>query len=120
VGTRPKKHVTTHNTREQRVSVRVTVDTYVRAAVFHPATGRTTHGWVRDLSSGGLFVDAPDRFDAEEAVIVDILARSGNKSEHLRVEGWVAHSHATGMGIQFRDLEPEMAGRLAEVIDHYR
>jgi hypothetical protein len=120
MGERPRKPVTTPETRAPRVPIRVTADKYIRAIVFHSATGRKIHGWVRTLGSGGMFVQARDWFDAEEAVIVDALARSSSHALHLRIEGWVAYSGAGGMGIQFGDLEPEMVGRLADVMEHYR
>jgi hypothetical protein len=119
MGARPRKPVTTPETRERRVGVRVAVDTYIRVAVVHAATGRKVHGWVRDLSQGGLFVEGPDRFEADDAVIVDALARSGENAVHLRAEGWVAYIGRGGMGIQLGPLDPEMAGRLAELIERF-
>jgi len=117
MGTRPKKPATTPETRDQRVSIRVSVDTYIRAAVVHAASGVKTHGWVRNLSAGGLFVDSQDPFDADEPVIVDALARNAGTAIHLRVNGWVAYRSEQGVGIQFGHLSPEMAERVAELID---
>jgi hypothetical protein len=119
MGARPRKPVTTPETREQRISVRVTVDTYIRAAVVHTASGRKAHGWVLNLSPGGLFVSCRDQFDREEAVLVDALARLDGEVVHLRANGWVAYVSDEGMGIQFGHLSPEMAQRLAELIAKY-
>ena len=109
--------MTTVATRDQRISIRVTVDTYIRAAVVHKASGIKGHGWVRNLSAGGLFVDSQDTFDADEPVIVDALARAGETAIHLRVDGWVAYRSPEGVGIQFGHLSPEMAERITELID---
>jgi hypothetical protein len=109
--------VTTAATRDQRVSIRVTVDTYIRAAVVHKTSGVKAHGWVRNLSAGGLFVDSQDTFEADEPVTVDALARAGGAAIHLRVDGWVAYRSPDGVGIQFGYLAPEMAARISELID---
>jgi len=116
MGTRPRKPVTTPDTRDQRIGIRVTVETYIRAAVVRVASGVKTHGWVRNLSIGGLFVDSQDPFEDDEPVIVDALARSHGAAIHLRVNGWVAYRSEGGVGIQFGHLSPEMNERLAELI----
>lgn len=116
MGTRPRKPVTTPETRDQRISIRVHVETYIRAAVVHAASGRKVHGWVRNLSPGGLFVACRDRFDPEEAVTVEALARGDGSVLHLRADGWVAFASEEGMGIQFGHLSPEMARRVADLI----
>lgn len=119
MGARPRKPVTTPDTRERRVHIRVAVDTYIRVAVEHCGTGRKVHGWVRNLSTGGLFVETPDRFGQDEPVLVDALGRSGETALHLRIDGWVAYVDGTGMGIQFDTLSPEMAGRVAELLARF-
>lgn len=120
MGQRPRKPVTTPETRESRVPLWKMVDAHIRVAVSHVATGRKVHGWVRNLCAGGLFVEARDPFEPEAPVIVDGLVRSGDRALHLRAGGWVAHSGPGGMGIQFGQLEPEMAVRLGELIERFQ
>jgi hypothetical protein len=120
MGERPRKPVTTPETRAPRVTVRVTMDKHVRAMVVHRPTGHKIHGWVITLGSGGMFVETQEPFQPDEFVIVDALARSGDRALHLRAEGWVVYTLRGGMGIQFGELEPEMADRVAAVMDHYR
>jgi len=119
VGERPKKAVTTPATRERRVGIRVDVDAYIRVALVHATTGRKVHGWVRNLSAGGLFVETREPLAIEEPVVVDALARSGETALHLKVEGWVAYSGPDGMGIQFGPLSPAMAERVADLIERF-
>lgn len=101
------------------MDIRVTVDTYIRAAVVCGASGKKVHGWVRNLSVGGLFVEAPDRFGEDEAVHVDAMARNGETVVHLKLDGWVAYVAENGMGIQFGEVSPEMADRINELLDRF-
>lgn len=119
MGARPRRPVSTPATRERRVDIRVTVDTYIRAAVVHGVSGKKLHGWVRNLSVGGLFVETPDRFGKEEPVHVDAMARNGETVVHLKFDGWVAYEGESGMGIQFGEVSAEMAERVSELLDRF-
>jgi len=119
MATRPRKPVTTPATRERRVAVRVTVDTYIRAAVAHEASARKVHGWVRNLSRGGMFVETPDRLPADAPVRVDALARCDGDLIHFKADGWVAYTGPDGLGIQFENLEEAMAARLAALLERF-
>lgn len=119
MATRPRKPVTTSANRERRVAVRVSVDTYIRAAVAHEASGRRVHGWVRNLSAGGMLVDTPDALPPDAPVSVDALARCGDELIHFKAGGWVAYAGAEGLGIQFDVLEEGMATRLATLLERF-
>lgn len=101
------------------MDIRVTVDTYIRVAVVHGETGKKVHGWVRNLSAGGLFVETPDGFPQDDPVVIDALARADEAVVHLKVTGWVAYSGEDGMGIQFSDESPEMAERIEELLHRF-
>jgi PilZ domain len=119
MGTRPRKPVTTPSTRERRVEVRLSVDTYIRAAVSHEASARKVHGWVLNVSAGGLFIQTPDRLPADAPVRIDALARIGEELIHFKADGWVAHADPEGLGVQFDALDDEMARRLAALIERF-
>jgi hypothetical protein len=119
MGTRPRKPMTTPSTRERRVEVRVSVDTYIRAAVTHEASARKVHGWVLNVSAGGLFVQTPDRLPADAPVRIDALARCGEELIHFKASGWVAHADPDGLGVQFDTLDDEMTRRLAVLIERF-
>jgi hypothetical protein len=116
---RPRKPVTTPASRERRVAVRVSVDTYIRAAVAHEASGRKVHGWVRNLSGGGMFVETPDRLPEDAPVRIDALARCGAELIHFKAGGWVAYSGPDGLGLQFEALDEGMAARLATLLERF-
>lgn len=119
MATRPRKPVSTPASRERRVAVRVSVDTYIRAAVAHEASARKVHGWVRNLSLGGMFVETPDRLPPDAPVAVDALARCGEELIHFKAGGWVAYAGPDGLGIQFEALEEGMAARLATLLERF-
>lgn len=119
MGPRPRKPVTTPATRERRVEVRLSVDTYIRAAVTHEASARKVHGWVLNISAGGLLVETPDRLPPDAPVRIDALARIGAELIHLKADGWVAYADPKGLGVQFDALDDEMARRLAALIERF-
>lgn len=102
------------------MDIRVTVDTYIRVAVVHAESAKKVHGWVRNLSAGGIFVETPDRFELDDPVVVDALARADGTAVHLKVSGWVAYVADDGMGIQFAEAEAEMAHRIRELLTRFR
>jgi len=119
MGNRPRKPVTTPDTRERRVDVRASVDTYIRAAVTHEDSARKVHGWVRNLSPGGMFVETPDPLPEDARVTVDALARTDGEVVHLKIAGWVAYAGPRGLGLQFDALDDEMARRLAVLLERF-
>jgi len=119
MGTRPRKPVTTPATRDRRVAVRVGVDTYIRAALTHEASARKVHGWVLNLSPGGMFIQTPDRLPPDAPVRIDALARCGTELIHFKTDGWVARADPGGLGVQFDTLDEQMARRLATLIERF-
>jgi len=119
MGNRPRKPVTTPATRERRVSLRVGVDTYIRVAVVHEPDARKVHGWVRNLSTGGMFVETADPLPIDAPVRVDALARSDGDLIHFKADGWVAYAGPNGLGIQFDDLDEAMQTRLTALIERF-
>jgi hypothetical protein len=119
MGNRPRKPITTPDTRERRVDVRASVDTYIRAAVTHEDSARKVHGWVRNLGPGGMFVETPDSLPEDARVTLDALARTDGDVVHLKIAGWVAYAGPKGLGLQFNTLDDEMARRLAALIERF-
>jgi len=96
MGTQPSD-TTTGVRAEHRAAVRVPV----RVAVSLLCIDRKAYGWVVNISAGGLYVQADERFPVGARVAVDSLLAMDNTVHHLRVEGRVAHHHGAGMGIEF-------------------
>jgi len=99
---RPNKPSTSLATRERRADLRVPV----RAAVTVAGGGHKQCGWVRNLSCGGMFVEAETPFPTGTEVEVDTLLREGYQVRRLRVVAWVAWVGDGGMGLQFDALSP--------------
>lgn len=104
---RPKKPETHPLKREIRADLRVGINVAIRATLVDAISGNKLHGWVRNLSRGGLYVDCKDGFPQNTNITVDALVREGDRAYHLKLPGWVAHAGAYGMGIQFDELEAE-------------
>ncbi len=104
---RPKKPPTHPLKREIRADLRVGINVAIRATMIDAISGEKLHGWVRNLSRGGLYVDCKDGFPQNTNITVDALVREGDRAYHLKLPGWVAHAGAYGMGIQFDDLDEE-------------
>jgi Tfp pilus assembly protein PilZ len=82
---------------ERRAAVRVPV----RVAVSLMCIDRKVYGWVVNISAGGLYAQADERFPVGSRVLVDALLAMDHTVHHLKVEGRVAHHHGGGMGIEF-------------------
>lgn len=114
---RPKKPVTTPKTRAPRASVRVQVRVAIRAHLTHQITHEKAHGWVRNLSITGAFVETETLFPVDAEVELDTLVRDGDRPVHLKWVGWVAHHRNNGMGLQFDDLDPKTEAVLNRIIE---
>jgi len=101
--TRPLKPMTAPEQRERRAHVRVPI----RAAVTLVNGDQKVCGWVRNLSCGGMFVQADVPFPTNAEVQVDVLLREGYSVRRLRTPAWVAWSGDGGMGLQFDALTPD-------------
>lgn len=104
---RPAKPMTTPATRERRASLRVRV----RAAVFLADGAEKVCGWVRNLSTGGMYVETKARFPDETPVVLETLVWEDETPHCLRLAGWVARTDDEGMGIQF-DPPDDRTGKL--------
>lgn len=105
---RPVKRVTNQMNREKRVEVRVRADVAIRVTVTHAESGKKIHGWVLNLSRGGLLVQTTERFSQETSVHVNALARDGQTLFRIQLNGWVVRNSEDGMGIQLDEPETEM------------
>jgi PilZ domain len=112
---RPSKPVATPATRERRTPVPVAL----RAALLLYNGKEKVCGWVRRISTGGMYLQSRARFPGETEVVVEALVWEGDSARPLRLKGWVAYEDRRGMGIQF---EPPPADALADlrlVIDRF-
>lgn len=101
--TRPLKPVTTALTRERRAHIRLPI----RAAVSLTSLDETVWGYVRDLNTGGMYMESRAQFPPDTEVLLDALFPEGHAGTHFQTRAWVAWRDRHGMGIQFERTAPE-------------
>lgn len=94
---RPIKPVTSSASRERRAAPRVPL----RVGVSLAAGTLKVHGWVRDLSLGGCFLETRTPLPANARIDLEGLVRDGGRLIRLAAGGWVVRVTPTGMAIQF-------------------
>jgi len=92
---------------ERRVSPRV----QVRAAVRVENGARPLHGRLRNLSTGGMYVETGVRIPPGTSVVLETLAWEDGTAHLIRIGGWVAHADDDGCGIRF-DPPDDRTGKL--------
>jgi hypothetical protein len=112
---RPSKPVTTPATRERRTPVPVAL----RAALLLYNGKEKVCGWVRRISTGGMYLQSRARFPGETEVIVETLVWEGNSARPLCLKGWVAYEDRRGMGIQFEPPPEPVLDDLRRVIARF-
>lgn len=112
---RPPKPVATPVTRERRTPVPVAL----RAALLLYNGKEKVCGWVRRISTGGMYLQSRARFPGETEVIVEALVWEGDTARPLRLKGWVAYEDRRGMGIQFERPNEGALADLRRVIDRF-
>lgn len=98
-----------------------------RAQVERPveinARGRRISGWIRNLSRGGLYMDAPVRLRrAEEIAIEFSLADDALRVAPTAQVVWVQPNHdgPDGVGVRFLEIDPRTLDQLEHFVsDHF-
>ncbi|MDH5526057.1 MAG: PilZ domain-containing protein [Nitrospirota bacterium] len=114
---RPFVPVSTLETRAPRIPL---PDEAIRADVRSEDGRWAMHGWVRNLSPGGMYIESGQPIPHEAEVTVEMLARMGDQTVRMTLCGWVAHHDSRGMGIQ---LDPESIAdpaRIEALVAHFR
>lgn len=105
--TRPFTPVPPPAARERRSGVRV----HLRAEVVLDGGTDWIRGRVRNLSTGGMYVETSPGLPTGTPVVVESLLWEDGTAHRLHLDGWVAHADADGMGIRF-DPPDDRAGKL--------
>lgn len=112
---RPEKPKATPVTRDRRIHPRVPVRGHI-SLTSGPAT---VHGWVTNLSTGGLFLECGNPFPPEVECELTFTLRDEVLKEPLQIltRCWVAHANEQGMGVQFDELDPATKSELQRAVN---
>lgn len=99
---------------ERRRNERYEFDNFVVRAIMKDAEGRVTRARVRDMSSGGLFIETASPFPFKSDVFLEVKLRSGRS---LTVAGRVVFQPESGMAIRLKTDIQTRAFMLAFVDD---
>jgi len=93
------------------------VETPHEVWVYWNCKGREDTSRVRDLSTGGLFVETEEARDVDTKVRLDFLVQEGQ----IRAEAVVRHvKPGTGLGLRFTALTAEDGPRLTALVTRLR
>ena len=93
------------------------VETPHEVWVYWNCKGRGDTSQVRDLSTGGLFVETEEAQDVDAKVRVDFLVQEGQ----IRAEAVVRHvKPGSGLGLRFTALTAEDGPRLTALVTRLR
>jgi len=95
---------TTGEVRSDRAMVTVAI----RASVADASGKSKLHGWVRNVSIGGMYMDTGgNQFPVDHLVDIDLLVSEQGMVYRFQARARVAHTYEGGMGFQFMDLDRE-------------
>jgi len=77
----------------------------IRAKVSFVATDDVVHGWVKNISEGGMFIDRIFDVPVGTEVFLEALVRDGDRPYQLKVRGHVVRFEAAGTAVRFGQLE---------------
>jgi len=97
---RPRKPVTTPDTRTPRVHVHARVTCHIEVS----GTGEAAGGPVLNLSSGGLLASVDRVLPPDSECEVRLIF--GGDPPDVRVNGWVVYANENGLAVQFDHLTP--------------
>ncbi len=96
---RPQKPVTTRETSELRVSVRVRTGMTAQSLCRGDEPVHT--GTVKNISGGGMLIRCDESFELETYCVFHIAFPEAQYAEPLVVMGWVVHHFEGDTGVQF-------------------
>lgn len=88
---------------EQRRRMRV--ECHLAASAEGPDRARI-RGWVRNLSSGGMFVETAERLSVGTRCEIALLMRDGDAERATHAVGEIVRAEGDGMAVQFLTLDP--------------
>ena len=83
----------------------------------HATIGKLLHGWMKDLSLGGMFIESDAELAPEQEVEVRTLMRHGDAAFQMKLRGWVVHRQLHGFGLQLAPPAAEEKEVLQSTID---
>ncbi len=90
---------------------------YIKAAVcISTEAGENLHGWIGDLSVGGVFMKTPDQLPEGTPCKVTLTLRDGNERTRLIVPGKIVRCTEEGIGVAFGEVSDEVQQALSELV----
>lgn len=114
---RPYIPASTVDTRAPRIPL---PDDAIRADVRSEDGRWAMHGWVRNLSLGGMYIESGHPVPHDVEVNIDLLAKVNGDRVRLALTGWVAHHDAGGMGIQLDDESFVDPAQIESLVEYFR
>lgn len=106
----------TYTRKERRAHIRIGIR--VRIRLSSPRPGQLS-GWARNISVGGIYVEVGHQLPVGTTCHLEIPIRDDHTLYTLKPSGQVIHLTGNGMGIQFRDLSPEEAAVIQNLVDGF-
>ena len=114
---RPYIPASTEDTRAPRIPL---PDDAIRADVRSEDGRWAMHGWVRNLSLGGMYIESGQPVPHETEVNIDLLAKVDGRRVQLVLTGWVAHHDERGMGVQLDEESIADPKQITSLVDYFR
>jgi type IV pilus assembly protein PilZ len=97
--------------KERRVYQRKSCRIPVRYATYD----RIFSNYITNMSQNGIFIETQKPLFVGEEVILDFKLEGFN--EPLKITGKVAHATRSGIGVEFKDVDPKLAEWMGLIID---
>jgi len=99
---------------------RMRAECHLAASVEGGDAAQRVHGWVRNLSSGGLFVETGERIPVGTRCEVALLLHDGEDDRAARALGEVIRHEADGMAVQLLRIGPDDAQAVRRTMERSR
>lgn len=99
---------------------RMRAECHLAASVGGEDPADRIHGWVRNLSSGGMFVETEGRLPVGTRCEVALLLHDGEDDRATRALGEIVRHEADGMAVQFLRVAPDDAQAVRRVVETAR
>ncbi|MDH5527799.1 MAG: PilZ domain-containing protein [Nitrospirota bacterium] len=110
---RPVRPHAPEGAREHRVDMRLAI----RVVASRDSGGKDILGWVRNLSTSGMFIRTADRFPAETRCSFELVSQEADHPCAFSVRGWVVYHARDGMGIQFEPPAGDTRAAILSLMD---
>jgi Tfp pilus assembly protein PilZ len=97
--------------KERRIHQRKSCQIPVRYATYD----RIFSNYITNISQNGIFIETQKPIFIGEEVILNFKLKGHNES--LKITGEVAHANRSGIGVQFKDVNPKLSEKIRLIVD---